>query len=968
MGYIGHVGTLAAALGVGIAVATTPGVALAGPEPDGTTTQSDTASPNPGVSADIGDGNTPSGAPALAALPTANSAVATPVGTPDAAVPAAAQSAVGTPVTAAAIDGMTTSVDTQDATAVPGLPTTSVTQVGSGVDSKAGGVISTGGAQISGTVAEPVGATKLTGAAAITVTPPHNNSATMTDIVHRPNAQSLKGSTLTGSPAALSADVRSAPAPTTDPGMRPNRATLTASTSESVSSIAIVSPSPIPVAAISPRVGPVTALVSPVVSLVAGLVSQLGLAPWSTANPLVPVDTPVMWTLLAFVRRQFEQTLLNHSPKIGFGPITTSQSDIGLITGTIPTADPDGDPLGIGVLAKPANGTVAVDPTTGVFTYSPSAALAATGGTDTFSVGVVELNSADHLHELQGLIAPMLGDRGDAAVATVTVTVVPVTEHGLVDTAALRSLVASGNVELSQNKDGTVRVIDGTFTDVVVRNDADAAGLLNRVAGLFGAPAGFADEAHITHEVLGGGDVEIGAPTEVVYRLAPTVGGIPTLTSQVLLVTDEKGTVTSIFSSYNSKIAQVDTTPSNGVAGESDAVSAAVFAALSTAAVQPDPATINALLGSLTVESDLVIYDVDPDETPTLARRIKVFSPVTPTNPVPLVSSTYYIHANGTETGNIFAEISDLADADAPFVAVTASGINDLLGKPRTLNVDYQPSTGVYRYVDWPRLLGTFASASTSQVPGELVYGQVANSIDLSAVSAQSNTEVAYDYYRYILGRTSFDGAGKPVYITILPDTYNNAYYSSTQGLVFGHETEAALDVVAHEYTHGIVNYAVAGGTGLIYSGESGALNESYADIMGSLIEGKSGADKWLIGEDYGCGVASGCALRDLSRPSHFGDPENYANRYTGTADYGGVHTNSLIFSFAAYKMMTDPRTSTISSETWSRVFYNSLYRLPSNAKFTDGRAAVTSAAKALGFTTSQQLAVTDAFTAVGIL
>ena len=105
-----------------------------------------------------------------------------------------------------------------------------------------------------------------------------------------------------------------------------------------------------------------------------------------------------------------------------------------------------------------------------------------------------------------------------------------------------------------------------------------------------------------------------------------------------------------------------------------------------------------------------------------------------------------------------------------------------------------------------------------------MIYGQVANSIDLSAVSAQANTEVAYDYYRYTLGRTSYDGAGKPVYITILPNTYDNAYYSSTQGLVFGHDTEAALDVVGHEYTHGIVTYAVAGGTGLLYSRESGAL------------------------------------------------------------------------------------------------------------------------------------------------
>ena len=232
-----------------------------------------------------------------------------------------------------------------------------------------------------------------------------------------------------------------------------------------------------------------------------------------------------MWALLAFVRREVGQTLFNHSPKIGFGPITTGQSDIGLVTGTIPIADSDGDPLGIGVVTKPVNGTVGVNPTTGVFTYSPSAALASTGGTDTFSVGVVELNSADHLHGLRGIFAPMLGDRGDAAVATVTVTVVPVTEHGLVDTAVLRSLVASGNVELSRN--GTERSGSSTarsptlsFATMPTRPDCS-----NRIGGLFGAPAGFADEADVTHEILGGGDVEKGAPIEVVYRLAPTIGG-----------------------------------------------------------------------------------------------------------------------------------------------------------------------------------------------------------------------------------------------------------------------------------------------------------------------------------------------------------------------------------------------------------------------------------------------------------
>jgi Thermolysin metallopeptidase, alpha-helical domain len=70
---------------------------------------------------------------------------------------------------------------------------------------------------------------------------------------------------------------------------------------------------------------------------------------------------------------------------------------------------------------------------------------------------------------------------------------------------------------------------------------------------------------------------------------------------------------------------------------------------------------------------------------------------------------------------------------------------------------------------------------------------------------------------------------------------------------MFGNSSdlESALDVVGHEYTHAVIAYALGDGNGTpLDYGESGALNEAYADIMGSLIEGKTGEDRWLIGED----------------------------------------------------------------------------------------------------------------------
>jgi hypothetical protein len=144
----------------------------------------------------------------------------------------------------------------------------------------------------------------------------------------------------------------------------------------------------------------------------------------------------------------------------------------------------------------------------------------------------------------------------------------------------------------------------------------------------------------------------------------------------------------------------------------------------------------------------------------------------------------------------------------------------------------------------------------------------------------------------------------------------------------------------------------------LYYAYESGGLNESYADIMGMFAENKNDDGKWTLGEDSSLGV-----IRSFSDPSQYLQSEHYS-AYKDTLD---VHTSSGIFNFAAYKMITDNRTASISMNTWANVFYKSLFRLSCDAKFIDGRGAVLSAAKSLGFNGTEQQAIKDAFDAVGI-
>jgi Zn-dependent metalloprotease len=100
-------------------------------------------------------------------------------------------------------------------------------------------------------------------------------------------------------------------------------------------------------------------------------------------------------------------------------------------------------------------------------------------------------------------------------------------------------------------------------------------------------------------------------------------------------------------------------------------------------------------------------------------------------------------------------------------------------------------------------------------------------------------------------------------------------------------------DVTGHEITHGVIE-----NTGdMVYQNQPGALNESFADIFGEMIDLLNGAGtdtpevRWLLGED----VPVFGAIRDMANPPAFGDPDKVTSPlyYCGTADNGGVHWNS---------------------------------------------------------------------------
>jgi Zn-dependent metalloprotease len=133
---------------------------------------------------------------------------------------------------------------------------------------------------------------------------------------------------------------------------------------------------------------------------------------------------------------------------------------------------------------------------------------------------------------------------------------------------------------------------------------------------------------------------------------------------------------------------------------------------------------------------------------------------------------------------------------------------------------------------------------------------------------------------------------------------FDNAAWTGDQ-MVYGTGFAVADDVVAHELGHGVIQNTA----GLIYWFQSGAINESMADVIGELVDLSDGTGndapevRWQLGEDLP--PRAGGVARDMADPTAFGQPDHTAsNLYDFAPDYddnGAVHTNSGVPNKTAY-------------------------------------------------------------------
>lgn len=242
-----------------------------------------------------------------------------------------------------------------------------------------------------------------------------------------------------------------------------------------------------------------------------------------------------------------------------------------------------------------------------------------------------------------------------------------------------------------------------------------------------------------------------------------------------------------------------------------------------------------------------------------------------------------------------------------------------------------------------------------------------------AAVSAHDNVGKVCDYYKSEFNRDGIDGRGSDVKVGVhLDNNFANAFWDpSVKAMVFGDgdgrdfgPLAVALDVTAHETTHGVIDST----SRLLYQNQSGALNEALADIMGVACENEPG--DWKMGEDCYTPGTPGDALRDMQDPRSCGQPDHVRdypgdvsnpNRYN---DYGGVHKYSGIILKAAYNI-----GSQIGMREMGRLFYRANRYFTSQTTFAQARAyTLQAAAELYGGTSSQQYGIVAAgFDAVGI-
>jgi Zn-dependent metalloprotease len=275
--------------------------------------------------------------------------------------------------------------------------------------------------------------------------------------------------------------------------------------------------------------------------------------------------------------------------------------------------------------------------------------------------------------------------------------------------------------------------------------------------------------------------------------------------------------------------------------------------------------------------------------------------------------------------------------------------------------------------------------------------GQVAGSTpDAEGFTAFTSTGTIYDFYYNTFGRRSWDGNDAQIRVNLDDSNraLNAAYIGICGHFVFGNNM-MTLDVLAHEFTHGVSGTSVD----FLSSYQPGALNESYSDVFGALID----TSNWTIGEGTAAGVIRSLAnppvrtttltldcgplpfgVGCILPPKPFTGPHpDRMSQFIANAtddipgDFGGIHANTGITNKAAFLIAqggthNGVTIAGIGRTKMGHLYYETLTNwITNNSNFADAAALTILVARVAagtgqyGFTAKDACVVNNAFAAV---
>lgn len=392
------------------------------------------------------------------------------------------------------------------------------------------------------------------------------------------------------------------------------------------------------------------------------------------------------------------------------------------------------------------------------------------------------------------------------------------------------------------------------------------------------------------------------------YDFGQVYDGIPVYGNKLIVMTDSEGTVLMSNGVYEDIDEDIDLNP--------EVTEEQLISGIETYLVEVYGFSDvkNVMIRNSVTEADLVIYAQDGELADVLAYEYDVT----------------FSHTDGSDDFQV------IADADSGEVLNAWSNIvfesetvevEDLSSNKVDINV-YNDAGKYYMYDDArniaiydanelevsPFFLEDKSSTVNWRNAQNMVFeGNIpklgnsnsSTSWDAEAVTLMKNIAINYDWYKKHLNMTGWDNKSglTLAYYDDVYDKYkdgtpygNNAYSCSKHDwpymfLSFGYEKDVSvMDLIAHEYAHSVQK----GVYSLQYQGETGAIMEAYADVMGEIVEADS---SWYH--------SSG---RNLANPHDTKDPAKVGDQYYGdptvlSKDKGSVHQNNTIFAHASYLM-----------------------------------------------------------------